>query len=73
MPRKSTLFSVVGETQVMEYTGKRKVKNERMYTIGIEDLVLHTVGKERLIRVRTKSNGSKSHGIRTAKVRWKSL
>jgi len=58
---------------IMEYIGNRKVKKENTYSIGIEDLVALTDGKESPIRVRTKSNGSKSHGVRTAKARWKSL
>ena len=73
MPRKSTSLWVAGEMHLMEYIGNRKVKKESMYGIGIEDLVALTDGAESPIRVRTKSNGSKSHGVRTAKARWKSL
>ena len=57
----------------MEYIGNRKVKKEKTYSIGIEDLVALMDGQESPIEVRIKSNGSKSHGVRTAKARWKSL
>jgi len=73
LPRKSTSFWVAGEINLMEYIGNRKAKKESMAGIGIEDLVALTDGTESPIRVRTKSNGSKSHGVRTAKARWKSL
>ena len=72
MLKKSTLSSVVGETQVMECTGNRKVKDVRVNTIGIEDLVALTDGMENLIRVFTKSFGSKSNGVWKVKTRWKS-
>ena len=63
MPRKSMLFLVVGVTQVMEYTGKKKVRKEGICTIGIGNLVkTRTDTTERLIKVRMKSFGSKSNG-----------
>ena len=73
MPKKLTLFLVAGETQVMECTGNRKVKDVRVNMIGIDNPIALMDGMEYLTRVLTKSFGSKFNGVWTAKKRWKFL
>ena len=72
MLKKSTLSSVAGETQVMECTGNRKVK-DGVNMVGIDNLIVHTDGTGNLIKVLIKSFGSKSNGVWKVKTRWKSL